>query len=50
MRDLRFNDDTTVIVIDALPTPTSNFPTIALQVCCYHHYNFELPLVHPRDP
>jgi len=35
MRDLRFNDDTTVIVIDALPTPTSNFPTIALQMALH---------------
>lgn len=32
LRGLRLNDDTSVIVIDALPAPTSNFPTIALQV------------------
>ena len=32
LRDLRFNDDTSVIVIDVLPSPLSQFPTIALQV------------------
>lgn len=32
LRDLRFNDDTSVIVVDVLPSPLSLFPTIALQV------------------
>ena len=35
LRDLRFNDDTSVIVVDILPSPSSQFPTIALQVRLY---------------